>query len=107
MRQAGNSGRSMAILAMSRRAILALPWLGKPTGKMPVVLMGKMPMLRLHARADLVGGVAPEIWEIWGKSGDTIQIKTPRPLRQEPQGPAEPPASPRGIREIKFPISSW
>ena len=25
--------RSMAILAMSRRAILALPWLGKPTGK--------------------------------------------------------------------------
>ena len=67
MRRAGNSGRSMAILAMSRRAILALPWLGKPTGKMPVVLMGKMPvvlmgkmpMLRLDARADLVGGVAP------------------------------------------------
>jgi hypothetical protein len=52
----------MAILAMSRMAILALPWLGKPTGptgKMPVVLMGKMPMLRLHARADLAGGVAP------------------------------------------------
>jgi len=81
MRQAGNSGRSMAILAMSRRAILALPWLGKPTGKMPVVLMGKMPMLRLHARADLVGGVAPgnlgnlgEIWghhtEIWGHHTD-------------------------------------
>jgi len=63
----------MAILAMSRRAILALPWLGKPTGKMPVVLMGKMPMLRLHARADLVGGVAPEIWghqEIWGHHTD-------------------------------------
>ena len=29
----------------------------------------------------------------------------PHPLRQEPQGPAEPPASPRGSRKIKFPIS--
>jgi hypothetical protein len=36
---------------MSRRAILALPWLGKPTGKMP--------MLSFHARADLAGGGAP------------------------------------------------
>ena len=36
MRRAGNTGRSMAILA--------LPWPGKPTGEMPVVLMGKMPM---------------------------------------------------------------
>ena len=57
----------MAILAMSlpagqagRRAILALPWLGKPTGKplgpltgMPMVLMGETPMLRFHARADM------------------------------------------------------
>ena len=40
----------MAILAMSRMAILALPRLGKPTGKMPVVLMGKMPMPRFKRK---------------------------------------------------------
>jgi hypothetical protein len=49
----------MAILAMSRRAILALPWLGKPTGKMPVVLMGETPMPRFHARANIAASAAP------------------------------------------------
>ena len=41
----------MAILAMSRRAVPALLWLGKPTGgpvrapeETPVLLIGKMPM---------------------------------------------------------------
>jgi hypothetical protein len=38
------SCRGMAILAMSRRAVPALLWLGKPTGGTPVLLMGKMPM---------------------------------------------------------------
>jgi RHS repeat-associated protein len=45
----------IGILAMSRRAVPALPWMGKPTGK-PSDPTGKMPMLRLHARAALAGG---------------------------------------------------
>jgi hypothetical protein len=49
----------MAILAMSRRAILALPWLGKPTGKMPVVLMGETPMLRFDACANIAANGSP------------------------------------------------
>jgi len=62
-------------LPASRRAVPALPWLGKPTGempvvlmgetpvvlmgKMPMVLMGETPMLRFHARADMTASVNP------------------------------------------------
>jgi hypothetical protein len=91
----------MAILAMSRRAILALPpWLGKPTGKMPVVLMGKMPMLRFYARANIAANGSPTdaqkyvAYKYLGAS-----METPRP-------PAEPPASPRGRRKIKLDAKS-
>jgi len=43
----GSAGilRSMGILPMSRRAILALPGLSYPTGGTPVLLTGKMPVL--------------------------------------------------------------
>ena len=40
-------------------AILALPRLGKPTGKMPVVLMGKMPMPRFSAAANIAASTKP------------------------------------------------
>ena len=62
MRMPTRSRRGMAILAMSRRAILALPWLGKPTdptGKMPVVLMGETPMLRFDACANIAANGSP------------------------------------------------
>jgi hypothetical protein len=38
--------RSTGILPVSSRAILALLFLASATGKMPVGLMGRMPMLR-------------------------------------------------------------
>jgi len=59
----------MAILAMSRRAILALPWLGKPTGETPV----------LPTFAEASAGI----------SGDTILIKLqPRGAEAALDGPA-------------------